>query len=116
MTLVDTSVWIDYFRRGNSKLEDLLEDDTVLTHPFVIGELACGALPDRRRILADLAVLPRTNVAHHDEVLHLVENRALWSQGVGWIDCHLLASAIISRCNLWTLDLALQRAAAAVIR
>lgn len=112
MTLVDTSVWIDHFRSENSSLSSLLEDGAVLTHPFVIGELACGALRNRRRILSDLAELPQANTASDDEVLQLVERRSLWGKGIGWIDCHLIGAAILSDCTLWTLDAALQRVVA----
>ena len=44
MMLVDTSVWVYHFRRGNARLKLLLEDDEVATHPMVLGELACGNL------------------------------------------------------------------------
>lgn len=114
MTLVDSSVWVDHFRRNNSTLEALLEEGQVLTHPLVIGELACGALPNRRQTLAYLTALPSASAALHEDVLQLVERRALWGKGLGWIDSHLLASAILSGCRLWTLDVSLQRAAAAL--
>ena len=91
MTLVDTSVWVDHLRNGNSRLAALLIDDQVVCHPFIIGELACGHLRRRAEILALLAALPRAQVA-----------------------VHLLASAMISGCPLWTLDRALGRAAASL--
>ncbi len=104
MTLVDTSVWIDHFRAGVRELESLLGRGLVATHPFVIGELACGGLRSRKRVLADLACLPIVKPAHHDEVLHFVSERHLWGKGVGWIDAHLLASAVMTGCSLWTRD------------
>jgi predicted nucleic acid-binding protein len=111
MILVDTSVWIDHFRSGGSKLGDLLSQTLVMVHPFVIGELACGNLKNRARILGDLEVLPSAVSATHVEVLRLVEVRQLWGLGIGWIDAHLMASAILSKCQLWTLDAKLLRAA-----
>jgi hypothetical protein len=111
MILVDTSVWIDHFRRGGSKLGDLLSQTLVMVHPFVIGELACGNLKNRARILGDLEVLPSAVSATHEEVLRLVEVRHLWGLGIGWIDAHLLASALLSKSQLWTLDAKLLRAA-----
>ena len=113
MILVDTSVWIDHFRSGGSKLGNLLSQTQVIVHPFVIGELACGNLKNRARILGDLEVLPSAVSATHEEVLRLIEVRQLWGMGIGWIDAHLLASAILSECQLWTLDANLLRAAAA---
>ena len=104
MILVDTSVWVDHFRAGNRALAEILLGDLVFTHPFVIGELACGSLKKRARILTDLNTLPSAQVATHQEVLQLVERRTLWGRGIGWIDSHLLASALLSNCRLWTLD------------
>ncbi len=98
-------------RRGNARLEDLLERELVATHPFVIGELACGSIRNRRRLMADLAMLPAIAQAEHEEVLRLTEERKLWNAGVGWIDAHLLAAATLARCKLWTLDKALARVA-----
>jgi predicted nucleic acid-binding protein len=104
MTLVDTSVWIDHLRRGNTRLRSLLDEGQVLTHPFIVGELACGKLRNRQEILQLLALLPEARVAEHDEVLGLLDGRRLYGRGIGWLDAHLLASAILSRVSLWTLD------------
>jgi hypothetical protein len=114
VTLVDTSVWVAHLRTGNDRLAELLRAGQVLSHPFVIGELACGNLRNRHEILALLAVLPRVSVADHGEVMTLLESSRLFGQGLGWVDIHLLASTLLSRCTLWTLDRPLQRAAAAL--
>jgi hypothetical protein len=113
MILVDTSVWIAHFRVGGSKLGDLLNQTLVMVHPFVRGELACGNLKRRARIMIDLEALPSAVSATHEEVMRLVKVRKLWGLGIGWIDAHLLASALLSNCQLWTLDGKLARAAAA---
>ncbi|MGA3327114.1 MAG: PIN domain-containing protein [Terriglobia bacterium] len=113
MILVDTSAWISHFRIGGSKLGDLLSQALVMVHPFVLGELACGNLKHRARILSDLDALPSALSATHEEVVSLVEARKLWGLGIGWIDAHLLASSLLSNCQLWTLDGRLARAAAA---
>ena len=107
MILVDTSVWIDHLRRGDRELEKLLGEGVVLCHPFVIGELACGNLKNRDEILSLLAALPASAVASHEEGLHVVAHRKLTGKGLGWIDIHLLASALLSKCTLWTKDKAL---------
>ena len=111
MILVDTSVWIEHFRAGNRVLSEILGRALALTHPFVIGELACGNLKNRTRILSDLRALPSAEAASHEEVLRLVEERKLWGRGIGWIDGHLLASSMLSSCQLWTLDRQLGEAA-----
>jgi predicted nucleic acid-binding protein len=109
--LVDTSVWVEHLRKGNSRLAALLEDARVLCHPFVQGELACGNLRQRREILALLRLLPSAVHADHDEVLRMIDAERLHGDGLGWVDAHLLASARLTRCGLWTLDRTLERAA-----
>jgi predicted nucleic acid-binding protein len=112
MFLTDTSVWIEHLRHGEPRLADRLADGLVLMHPFIAGELACGNLKKRSAILADLDALPQANVASTGEVRRLIEERRLWRRGLGWIDAHLLASALLSNCRVWTLDKRLEEAAA----
>ena len=113
MILADTSVWIEQFRKGSERLQSLLYDEQVLCHPFIIGELACGTLRNRQEILRLLSALPEARIADHEEVVHLVEGRHLYGRGLGWVDAHLLASALLTRCTLWTLDKPLKQVAAA---
>ena len=111
MTLVDTSIWVDHLRRGNATLQQRLVDGTVLAHPFIVGELACGHLRARDEVLGLLRALPAARVVEHDEVLDFIERYALSGRGIGWIDAHLLASARLAHAALWTLDHALADAA-----
>lgn len=111
MVLIDSSVWIDHLRRGNPLLRDLLNNSLALIHPFVIGELACSSIKNRKKSLADLAELPLAKSAAHQEVLTLLIDRELWGRGIGWIDLHLIASALLSHSQLWTLDASLRTAA-----
>lgn len=112
MILVDTSVWIAHFRKGSPSLSEVLNNGLALVHPFIVGELACGNLRNRTRILSDLEALPSAVSATNGEVMRLIEARKLWGLGIGWIDGHLLASALLSTCRLWTLDRRLLRAVA----
>jgi hypothetical protein len=80
-------------------------------HPWISGELACGNLKDRRTVLSDLYALPSAELASDAEVLALLEDPRLWGRGLGWIDLHLLISALLSTCQLWTLDKRLAAAA-----
>jgi len=93
-------------------LADHLSEGLVLMHPFVSGELACGNLKSRAAILSDLHALPPAKLASHTEVLQLIEDRRLWGRGLGWVDAHLLASALLSHCGFRTLDKKLGEAAA----
>ncbi len=111
MILVDTSVWVDHFRRRNDALVSLLLDTQVLSHAFVIGELACGNLKKRAQILEYLAALPQAPAAEHHEVLSLIDRRRLAGTGIGWIDAHLLASVLLADTALWTHDKPLAAAA-----
>ena len=111
MILVDTSVWIDHLKRGNARLRALLQEGEVICHPAVVGELACGNLKNRLVILKLLSALPTAQEASHTEVLHFLESNRLYGLGLSWIDAHLLASALLTDCTIWTLDKALQVAA-----
>lgn len=104
MVLVDTSVWVEHFRQGKIGLDDLLNEGQVACHPFVIGELACGNLKNRFQILSLLSTLPTALVAEHDEVMQFIETHHLMGKGLGFIDAHLLASALLTGIPLWTLD------------
>ena len=112
MILVDTSIWVDHLRSGDTRLIDLLDRSQVLAHPFIIGELACGNLRNREEILRLLNDLPQSPVASPAEALHFIEHNKLMGQGVGYIDIHLLAAtALAENALIWTGDKWLQRVA-----
>jgi predicted nucleic acid-binding protein len=105
LILVDTSVWIDHLRTWIALLADALEAEDVLVHPFIIGELACGEMKQRREVLALLARLPGIVVATDQETLHFIERHRLMGKGIGYIDAHLLASITLADgAQLWTSD------------
>lgn len=113
--LADTSVWVDHLRSGNAALEAALENGDVITHPFVIGELACGNLRDRRELLGLLDALPSAPVATSAEALGFIERHRLMGRGIGYVDVHLLASALLAGdARLWTLDRRLAAIASAL--
>ncbi len=109
--LVDTSVWIDHFRHNSPALRRLLDNDLVVCHPLVIGEIACGNMKHRSEVIESLAVLPFTPIIEYQEVLTFIETHKLFGQGLGWIDIHLLASTMLQHVTLWTLDQSLRNAA-----
>jgi predicted nucleic acid-binding protein len=111
LILVDTSVWIDHLRQGDAALADLLHHARVLSHPFVIGELATENLRQRDKILRALHGLPKAVVAQDAEVLDLIGREALFGSELGYIDVHLLASARLSASPLFTRDKRLHAAA-----
>ncbi|HUL21801.1 MAG TPA: PIN domain-containing protein [Thermodesulfobacteriota bacterium] len=111
MVLVDTSVWVSHLREGEVGLEKLLIDGEVICHPFIVGELACGNLKNRLEILTYLQSLPMTILAEDEEVLKFIENNHLMGKGLGYIDIHLIASAILTDVPVWTFDKTLDKIA-----
>ncbi len=104
MVLVDTSVWVRHLREGNAELEKLLNSGRVICHPFIIGEIACGSIRNRKEILSLLEMLPQAARASHEEVTAFIEANKLMGRGLGYIDMHLSASAKLTGIPLWTLD------------
>ena len=104
MVLVDTSVWVAHLREGNDDLARLLNKGDVTCHPLIVGELACGNLKNRSEILSLLRSLPMAIEAEHEETLQFIEKNRLMGRGLGYIDVHLMASSVLTRTPLWTLD------------
>ena len=110
--LVDTSVWIDHLRRPEVRLQDLLQNDEVATHPLVRLELALGSIASRAKILNDLSLLVQAPLVQTDELFALVELRRLYRRGIGITDLHLLASALVDKSiSIWTRDRRLSKIA-----
>ena len=105
MILVDSSVWVDHLRKGDRRLVTLLDTSQVLTHPFVVGELALGSLKNRESILGSLKGLPQAATATDEEVQQFIERNALFGLDIGYIDAHLLAAVRLNAgSQLWTRD------------
>jgi len=103
--LVDTSVWIDHLRKAEVKLQELLQNDEVVTHPLVRLELALGSIANREKLLSDLSLLPQVPVAETEELFTLLERRKLHNRGIGVTDLHLIASSLIGKSlSIWTRD------------
>jgi predicted nucleic acid-binding protein len=111
VTLIDTSVWIGHFRRPDAWLQRLLAAGAALAHPFVIGELALGRLPERDAILRSLRRLPQPRVARPAEVLAFIDRHGPAGAGIGYVDSHLLAAALTPPARLWSSDRRLVAAA-----
>ena len=108
--LVDTSVWIRFLSNRApyaARLDELLSRDEVSGHDFVYGELLIGDNGGRKTLLAEYERMDQASVVPHSDVVAFVRDRKLYGRGIGWIDVHLVASALVGRLELWTTDPAL---------
>ncbi len=105
LILADTNIWVDHLHHGHERLAAWLAQSQVVVHPMIIGELACGSLRQRDKVLRLLQLLPRACVASDEAVLDFLHEHKLYSKGLGWVDMHLLcATAMTPHCRLWTND------------
>lgn len=108
MVLVDTSIWIRFLADKKpyaAQLDRLLERDEVSGHELIFGELLIGDRGGRAGLLAAYPLMHQATAIAHEEVVAFVRARRLQGRGAGWIDIHLLASAVVGNLELWTADL-----------
>ena len=111
LVLIDTSIWVDYINNGDFGLSALLDENRVLVHAYVIGEVALGSIRDRSSRLRGLCEMPSVDIVAQDAVLALIDSGHLWGTGIGYVDAHLLAAALAADVGLWTRDKRLRAAA-----
>jgi predicted nucleic acid-binding protein len=107
MVLVDTSVWVRFLANRMpyaAELDRLLERDEAAGHDLVYGELLIGDAGGRKQFLNSYDLIHRVPVVAHAEVATFVRTHKLHGRGIGWIDAHLLASALVADTSLWTAD------------
>lgn len=110
--LLDTSVWIKHFRASNTNVARLLKAELVVSHDYVVVELACGSLKAREETIGYLKELVTLPTVFAGEVLTLIESHSLYSRGIGLVDAQLLASTLVTPdTQLWTADKRLQEIA-----
>ncbi len=107
MLLLDTNVWIHHFKFGNPELIPHLENGDVKMHDFILAELSLGHFKTsklRNQILERLNLISKIRTSSHEEVMSFIEKRKIAGRGIGYIDCHLVHSAINNNLKLITLD------------
>lgn len=107
MVLVDTSVWIRFLTDRKpyaAELDRLLDQDEAAGHDLIYGELLIGDPGGRESLLASYPLMHRLTAVRHEDVVGFVRARGLHGRGIGWIDAHLLASALVANVPLWTAD------------
>jgi predicted nucleic acid-binding protein len=115
MVLVDISVWVSHLRHGNPKLQEMLQEGQVVSHPFIIGELACGNISNRTEIISLMQSLPMLDAIEHEELLLFIEHNKMMGTGLGFVDVHLMAAAMLAGIPLWTQDKSLKQACSRLI-
>jgi hypothetical protein len=55
--------------------------------------------------------LPSAPIAEHDEILELIANQKLYGTGIGSVDIHMIASAMLANAAIWSRDKVLTREA-----
>ncbi len=111
MILADTSVWINHLDKTNEVMSRLLLGNKIVLHPFVIGEIALGNLRNRDEIIGNLLKFSSLPIADEQDVLEMIVIHGLFGTGIGYVDCHLLASAALTNSKVWTTDKRLAAAA-----
>lgn len=112
MILADMSIWVDYFRKSDAELSHQLDSGNIAMHPYVLMELMLGHVPNREENLSYLELLPKAKVANEEEVRRMIAAHSLFRRGIGFVDAHLVASALITpEAVLWSRDKRLRRAA-----
>jgi predicted nucleic acid-binding protein len=114
MILADTSVGVDHFRSSDAELQVLLERREVLIHPFIIGEISLSNLAQHDLVMRSMARLPKA-ASFDDNILYFIGQHGLHGTGIGYVDAHLLASALLTAATLlWTRDKRLAKVAGAL--
>ncbi len=103
-------MWVRHLREADPDLRELLNDGQVMCHQYIIGELACGNMKNRREVLSLMQLLPQATPAQHEEILQFIELNHLTGKGLGYIDVHLSASALLTGVPMWSYDRRLNQA------
>ncbi|EMJ48270.1 PIN domain-containing protein [Leptospira santarosai] len=110
MVFVDTSIWIEFFKRNEpyfSELRDLLESSEVIAYEVIFGELLQGC-KSKSEVLFILEYWKNLNVLDSKdsflEASRFSYEQKLKDKGVGLIDAVIINEATKNNVKLWTLD------------
>ncbi len=114
MILIDTSIWVDHFRKSEPRVAALLAAGQVAIHPFVIGEFIMGNVPSVDRIISFMTCLPLIETVTATDFYAFATTNKIGGTGLGFVDAHLIA-ALTGRneASIWTRD---KRLAAEALR
>jgi len=110
--LIDTSIWIDYFRNKSSKISEkvdsILSNHEVYVPKIVIAELIQGAKSEREiSVIEDF--LGAFNIIDQKEATWLKTGRLCFNlrkkgKNVNLTDCYIAIIADEHKCQILTLD------------
>ena len=110
MILVDTSVWIEFFKKKEpyfTELRELIEASEVLVHEVIFGELLQGARnsTEENTILSYWENLNQiTFNGTFIDAGKLSSSEKFFSKGIGLIDSVLISLVRRKKYKIWTLD------------
>ena len=111
MILVDTSIWIEFFKSNPvfvNEIESLLVSKNVITIEPIFAELLFGSRNDyeRKIILSYWKVLPKIKFPEGSfiESADFADKRNYHNVGIGLIDSILSKAVIENKHLIWTLD------------
>jgi predicted nucleic acid-binding protein len=113
--IADTNAWIRFYLRKRTRdprFVALIEDGSIVVHPYVYGELKLGGLAGEKD--EEIRRLDRVPPADYGEVIAFVS--LYRPEGITWVDANLLVSAWRHNMDLITTERALERHAARFLR
>jgi len=108
--VLDTSVWIEYFRANPvyfDTCQELLESGSVTTLDVIFAELMQGAKGKREIQLINgyyesIPKLDRSQLIYEAGIFS--QNEGLINKGIGLIDSIIIYATLTNNLQLWTLD------------
>ena len=107
--LVDTSVWVEYFRSGNNseKLDFLIDENLIVTNDLILAELIPFLKVRKQRKLTNLLLnINRLNLSINWGQIIEYQYKCLKNglRGVGIPDLIIAQNAKQNNCKIYSLD------------
>ena len=107
--LVDTSIWIEYFRKGNNfeKLDFLIDENLVVTNDLILAELIPFLkIRNHRKLIKLLHNINKLELLINWEQIVEYQHKCLKNgiNGVGIPDLIIAQNAKQNHCEIYSLD------------
>jgi predicted nucleic acid-binding protein len=107
--LVDTSIWIEYFRNGNNfeKLDYLIDENQIVTNDLILAELTSFLkIRNQRKLIALLHKINNLEIVVNWEQLIEYQYKCLKKgiNGIGIPDLIITQNAKQNHCSIYSLD------------